>query len=128
MKCLEEALKVYPGENNGSAISSSFEPSGDQLSAIKQLIDGLSVEMKRRRCWVLLVPETFTIANVLKEVKRPALVLSHNKTLAAQLYSEFKAFFLKMRVEYFVSYYDYYQPEAYLPNYKYLHREGSFNQ
>src|SRR5690606_4845795 len=73
--------------------------------------------------------KTFTIANVLKEVKRPALVLSHNKTLAAQLYSEFKAFFPENAVEYFVSYYDYYQPEAYLPTSNtYIEKDLSINE
>lgn len=108
---------------------SSFEPSGDQPSAIKQLIDGLERgDEAQTLLGVTGSGKTFTIANVLKEVKRPALVLSHNKTLAAQLYSEFKAFFPKNAVEYFVSYYDYYQPEAYLPNTNtYIEKDLSIN-
>ena len=108
---------------------SSFEPSGDQPSAIKQLIDGLERgDEAQTLLGVTGSGKTFPIANVLKEVKRPALVLSHNKTLAAQLYSEFKAFFPKNAVEYFVSYYDYYQPEAYLPNTNtYIEKDLSIN-
>lgn len=95
---------------------SSYTPSGDQPEAIRELTEG--VHRGDRYQTLLGVTgsgKTFTIANVLKETKRPALILSHNKTLAAQLYSEFKAFFPENLVEYFVSYYDYYQPEAYLP-------------
>jgi excinuclease ABC subunit B len=95
---------------------SDFKPTGDQPEAIKQLVDGLNNNQKAQ---VLLgvtgSGKTFTIANVIKEVNRPTLVLSHNKTLAAQLYGEFKQFFPNNAVEYFVSYYDYYQPEAYIP-------------
>lgn len=109
---------------------SSFEPSGDQPSAIKQLIDGLERgDEAQTLLGVTGSGKTFTIANVLKEVKRPALVLSHNKTLAAQLYSEFKAFFPENAVEYFVSYYDYYQPEAYLPTTNtYIEKDFSINE
>lgn len=109
---------------------SSFEPSGDQPSAIKQLIDGLERgDEAQTLLGVTGSGKTFTIANVLKEVKRPALVLSHNKTLAAQLYSEFKAFFPENAVEYFVSYYDYYQPEAYLPTSNtYIEKDLSINE
>ena len=109
---------------------SSFEPSGDQPSAIKQLIDGLERgDEAQTLLGVTGSGKTFTIANVLKEVKRPALVLSHNKTLAAQLYSEFKAFFPENAVEYFVSYYDYYQPEAYLPTTNtYIEKDLSINE
>ncbi len=95
---------------------SDFKPTGDQPEAIKQLVEGLNNKQKAQ---VLLgvtgSGKTFTIANVIKEVNRPTLVLSHNKTLAAQLYGEFKQFFPNNAVEYFVSYYDYYQPEAYIP-------------
>jgi excinuclease ABC subunit B len=109
---------------------SSFEPSGDQPTAIKQLIDGLERgDEAQTLLGVTGSGKTFTIANVLKEVKRPALVLSHNKTLAAQLYSEFKAFFPENAVEYFVSYYDYYQPEAYLPTTNtYIEKDLSINE
>lgn len=95
---------------------SPFEPTGDQPQAIRQLTDGV---LDGARAQVLLgvtgSGKTFTIANVIRNLGRPTLILSHNKTLAAQLYSEFKAFFPDNAVEYYVSYYDYYQPEAYLP-------------
>jgi excinuclease ABC subunit B len=97
-------------------ISSPYKPTGDQPEAIKALVDGLRSEVP---CQTLLgvtgSGKTFTVANVIEQIKRPALILSHNKTLAAQLYSEFKGFFPHNAVEYFVSYYDYYQPEAYIP-------------
>ena len=93
-----------------------YAPSGDQPTAIKQLVEGLKRgDEAQTLLGVTGSGKTFTIANVLKEVNRPALVLSHNKTLAAQLYNEFKQFFPNNAVEYFVSYYDYYQPEAYIP-------------
>ncbi len=95
---------------------SSFEPTGDQPEAIKQLQQGVIDEVKHQTLLgVTGSGKTFTIANVIKEVTKPTLILSHNKTLAAQLYQEFKQFFPNNAVEYFVSYYDYYQPEAYLP-------------
>ena len=94
-------------------LTSEFQPTGDQPEAIKQLTQGLEEGTPGQ---VLLgvtgSGKTFTIANVIEKVQRPTLILSHNKTLAAQLYSEFKAFFPENAVEYFVSYYDYYQPEA----------------
>lgn len=97
-------------------LTSEFSPTGDQPNAIEQLKRGILNDVDYQ---VLLgvtgSGKTFTIANLIQEVKRPTLVLSHNKTLAAQLYGEFKAFFPENAVEYFVSYYDYYQPEAYLP-------------
>jgi len=97
-------------------ISSSFSPTGDQPEAIAALSEGvLSGIPFQTLLGVTGSGKTFTIANVIKEVQKPTLILSHNKTLAAQLYSEFKAFFPHNAVEYFVSYYDYYQPEAYLP-------------
>ena len=95
---------------------SDFQPTGDQPEAIRQLVEGIQNHIN---CQTLLgvtgSGKTFTVANVIKEINRPALILSHNKTLAAQLYGEFKQFFPNNAVEYFVSYYDYYQPEAYLP-------------
>ncbi len=97
-------------------LQSDFEPTGDQPKAIKDLTSG--IENKTPFQTLLGVTgsgKTFTIANVIKEVNKPTLILSHNKTLAAQLYGEFKQFFPENKVEYFVSYYDYYQPEAYLP-------------
>ncbi|MFO7924107.1 MAG: excinuclease ABC subunit UvrB [Bacteroidales bacterium] len=97
-------------------IVSGFIPTGDQPEAIKQLEEGLRYGSEfQTLLGVTGSGKTFTIANVIEKVRRPALVLSHNKTLAAQLYSEFKDFFPDNAVEYFVSYYDYYQPEAYLP-------------
>ena len=97
-------------------LHSDYKPTGDQPEAIRQLVNGLN---EHEPCQTLLgvtgSGKTFTIANVIAQVNRPTLVLSHNKTLAAQLYSEFKGFFPNNAVEYFVSYYDYYQPEAYIP-------------
>ncbi len=95
---------------------SDFQPTGDQPEAISQLVAGLNNGVPYQTLLgVTGSGKTFTIANVIEKVQRPALVLSHNKTLAAQLYGEFRQFFPENRVEYFVSYYDYYQPEAYLP-------------
>lgn len=98
-------------------LSSKFKPTGDQPEAISQLTDGLN---RGDRAQVLLgvtgSGKTFTVANVIQKVNRPTLILSHNKTLAAQLYEEMKTFFPENAVEYYVSYYDYYQPEAYLPS------------
>ncbi len=95
---------------------SEFQPTGDQPQAIKQLISGVLKEIPfQTLLGVTGSGKTFTVANVIKEINRPTLILSHNKTLAAQLYGEFKQFFPNNAVEYFVSYYDYYQPEAYLP-------------
>jgi len=98
-------------------LTSDFKPTGDQPEAIKQLVEGLSRGDKAQTLLgVTGSGKTFTVANVVAEINRPTLVLSHNKTLAAQLYGEFKQFFPDNAVEYFVSYYDYYQPEAYLPS------------
>ncbi len=97
-------------------IVSDLRPTGDQPKAIEQLVDGLQSGLKRQTLLgVTGSGKTFTMANVVEVVNRPTLVLAHNKTLAAQLYSEFKEFFPQNAVEYFVSYYDYYQPEAYVP-------------
>ncbi len=95
---------------------SPYSPMGDQPEAIRQLSQGiLEGERHQTLLGVTGSGKTFTVANVVAAVNKPTLVLSHNKTLAAQLYTEFKAFFPNNAVEYFVSYYDYYQPEAYLP-------------
>lgn len=95
---------------------SGYKPTGDQPEAIRQIADGFRVgEQFQTLLGVTGSGKTFTVANVVQELNRPVLVLSHNKTLAAQLYSEFKQFFPENAVEYFVSYYDYYQPEAYMP-------------
>ncbi len=111
-------------------LTSEYKPTGDQPEAIRQLVEGLS---RGDRAQVLLgvtgSGKTFTVANVLEEVNRPTLVLSHNKTLAAQLYGEFKQFFPDNAVEYFVSYYDYYQPEAYIPvTNTYIEKDLSINE
>ena len=97
-------------------LESSYRPRGDQGQAIAKLLK--SVAAGNRHQTLLGVTgsgKTFTMANVIRELDRPALIISHNKTLAAQLYSEFKQFFPRNAVEYFVSYFDYYQPEAYIP-------------
>ena len=109
---------------------SPYRPTGDQPEAIKQLVEGLNSNTNfQTLLGVTGSGKTFTIANVVEQVQRPTLVLSHNKTLAAQLYSEFKAFFPENAVEYFVSYYDYYQPEAYLPVKDiYIEKDLSINQ
>ena len=97
-------------------IESDFSPTGDQPEAIKQLSNGInSNEKYQTLLGVTGSGKTFTVANVIQEVQRPTLVLAHYKTLVEQLYSEFKKFFQNNAVEYFVSYYDYYQPEAYIP-------------
>src|SRR5210317_1581551 len=97
-------------------LSSEFQPTGDQPEAIRQLSEGIESKDKyQTSLGVTGSGKTFTVANVIEKVQRPTLVLAHNKTLAAQLYSEFKQFFPENAVEYFVSYYDYYQPEAYIP-------------
>ena len=108
---------------------SKFKPNGDQPEAIKELVDGINANKKYQ---VLLgatgTGKTYTIANVIKETNRPTLVLAHNKTLAGQLYSELKELFPDNRVEYFVSYYDYYQPEAYVPSTDtYIEKDSSIN-
>lgn len=108
---------------------SKYNPSGDQPRAIKELVKGINDKKKHQ---VLLgatgTGKTFTIANVIKEVNKPTLVLAHNKTLAGQLYSELKELFPNNRVEYFVSYYDYYQPEAYVPSTDtYIEKDSSIN-
>jgi excinuclease ABC subunit B len=111
-------------------LESPFKPAGDQPQAIASLVDGIQ---KGRRDQVLMgvtgSGKTFTMANVIQTIGRPTLVLSHNKTLAAQLYSEFKEFFPHNAVHYFVSYYDYYQPEAYIPQRDiYIEKDASINQ
>ena len=111
-------------------LQADFSPTGDQPGAIKQLVQGLNDgERSQTLLGVTGSGKTFTIANVIQEVNRPALVLSHNKTLAAQLFSEFKQFFPENAVEYFVSYYDYYQPEAYIPSSgTYIEKDLSINE
>jgi excinuclease ABC subunit B len=99
-------------------IVSDFKPTGDQPKAIEQLIEGIvRGDQNQTLLGATGTGKTFTVAHVVQELQRPALVLAHNKTLAAQLYAEFKEFFPRNAVEYFVSYYDYYQPEAYVPRF-----------
>src|SRR5579871_3189885 len=107
----------------------SYKPRGDQPRAIEELMQGLAAGDKEQ---VLLgvtgSGKTFTMAKVIEQANRPALVLAHNKTLAAQLYHEFKSFFPENAVEYFVSYYDFYQPEAYVPSADiYIDKEATIN-
>ncbi|TXG39191.1 excinuclease ABC subunit UvrB [Seonamhaeicola maritimus] len=111
-------------------IESEFSPTGDQPQAIKELVEGLNTNEKYQTLLgVTGSGKTFTVANVIEEIQRPTLVLAHNKTLAAQLYSEFKQFFPNNAVEYFVSYYDYYQPEAYIPvSGVYIEKDLSINE
>ncbi len=111
-------------------LSSTYQPRGDQPSAIAELSEGLA---RGDRFQTLLgatgTGKTFSIANVIAEYGRPTLVTSHNKTLAAQLYGEFKALFPSNAVEYFISYYDYYQPEAYLPaTDTYIEKDATINE
>ena len=108
---------------------SQYKPTGDQPQAIDQLVEGVNSGVQAQTLLgVTGSGKTFTMANVIKEVKKPTLILSHNKTLAAQLYSEFKQFFPDNAVEYFVSYYDYYQPEAYIPSVdKYIEKDLMIN-
>ena len=111
-------------------LKAPFEPGGDQPQAIKTLVDGIKRGQKHQ---VLLgvtgSGKTFTMANVIEKIQKPTLVISHNKTLAAQLYSEFKEFFPQNAVHYFVSYYDYYQPEAYIPQRDiYIEKDASINE
>ena len=111
-------------------LDSRFKPSGDQPQAIAELVRGLNIGKKHQVLMgVTGSGKTFTMANVIQAVQKPTLVLSHNKTLAAQLYSEFKEFFPRNAVHYFVSYYDYYQPEAYIPQRDiYIEKDASINE
>ena len=96
-------------------LKSNFNPTGDQPDAIKKIVDNINNGVKEQVLMgVTGSGKTFTMANVIKSVNKPTLVLAHNKTLAGQVYSEFKEFFPNDRVEYFISYYDYFQPEAYV--------------
>src|SRR5512136_921276 len=111
-------------------LQAPFQPTGDQPEAIRQLVDGVQVGLKHQ---VLLgataTGKTFTIASVIQQIQKPALVMAHNKTLAAQLYAEFREFFPENAVSYFVSYYDYYQPEAYVPRHDlYIEKETEINE
>ncbi len=97
-------------------ISSKYKPAGDQPKAIKELVDGVNKGYDTQTLLGITGSgKTFTIANVIEQIQKPTLIIAHNKTLAAQLYNEFKELFPDNAVEYFISYYDYYQPEAYIP-------------
>ena len=111
-------------------ISSEYVPTGDQPKAIAQLTEGINNgEGAQTLLGVTGSGKTFTVANVIEQVQKPTLVLCHNKTLAAQLYGEFKSFFPDNSVEYFISYYDYYQPEAFLPTTNlYIEKDLSINE
>lgn len=111
-------------------VNSSFNPSGDQPTAIKGLVEGLNDGlMHQTLLGVTGSGKTFTVANVIEQVQRPTIIMAHNKTLAAQLYGEFKEFFPNNSVEYFVSYYDYYQPEAYVPSSDtFIEKDASVNE
>jgi excinuclease ABC subunit B len=108
---------------------SEFAPSGDQPEAIKDLVKGLNAGMQHQTLLGATgTGKTFTIANIIQQTQRPTLIMAHNKTLAAQLYREFRDFFPKNAVEYFVSYYDYYQPEAYIPRTDtYIEKDSQIN-
>ncbi|NWF64653.1 MAG: DEAD/DEAH box helicase family protein, partial [Chloroflexi bacterium] len=110
-------------------LKAPFQPMGDQPEAIRALVDGVKRGLKHQ---VLLgatgTGKTFTIASVIQQLQKPALIMAHNKTLAAQLYAEFKEFFPENAVSYFVSYYDYYQPEAYVPRHDlFIEKETQIN-
>ena len=110
-------------------LQAPFEPAGDQPQAIEELTQGIR-EKRKHQCLMGVTGsgKTFTMANVIQRIQRPTLVISHNKTLAAQLYAEFKEFFPNNAVHYFVSYYDYYQPEAYIPQRDiYIEKDASIN-
>ena len=111
-------------------LNSQYQPTGDQPQAIAQLAEGVRDGLAAQTLLgVTGSGKTFTMANVIQEVKRPTLILSHNKTLAAQLYSEFKQFFPDNSVQYFVSYYDYYQPEAYIAQTDtYIEKDSAINE
>ncbi|WP_427901791.1 excinuclease ABC subunit UvrB [Metalysinibacillus jejuensis] len=110
-------------------LQSSYTPSGDQPQAITALVEGINLQKKHQTLLGATgTGKTFTVSNVIQQVKKPTLVMAHNKTLAGQLYSEFKAFFPNNAVEYFVSYYDYYQPEAYVPQTDtFIEKDASIN-
>ncbi len=116
-------------DRNRFQLSTTYAPAGDQPTAIQSLVEGLNNGLLHQTLLgVTGSGKTFTMANIIQETQRPAIILAHNKTLAAQLYGEFKAFFPKNAVEYFVSYYDYYQPEAYVPSKDvYIEKDASIN-
>jgi len=127
---LHQSSVKYEGDIMLYELVSDYEPAGDQPQAIEKLVEGLK---KGYRFQTLIgvtgSGKTFTMANVIKEIERPVLVISPNKTLAAQLYTEFKSFFPRNKVEFFISYYDYYQPEAYVPTKDlYIEKSADINE
>ena len=114
---------------NQFSLNTDYQPAGDQPQAIASLLDGLNQGLVNQTLLgVTGSGKTFTMANIIQATQRPAIILAHNKTLAAQLYGEFKEFFPQNAVEYFVSYYDYYQPEAYVPSKDiYIEKDASIN-
>jgi len=121
-------ISTFP--NSSYKLHQPFKPAGDQPEAIKRLIEGIVTDglTFQTLLGVTGSGKTFTMANVIHRVNKPTLILSHNKTLAAQLYGEFKHFFPENAVEYFISYYDYYQPEAYMPTTNlYIEKDLSIN-
>ncbi len=123
-------IDVMPGERSEFKLVAPYKPTGDQPQAITELVESLG--SGRKYCTLLGVTgsgKTFTMANVIARLNRPTIIMSHNKTLAAQLYGEFKQFFPENAVEYFISYYDYYQPEAYVPEHDlYIEKDASINE
>src|SRR5689334_20857736 len=117
-------------EHKPFVLKSDYQPSGDQPQAIAKLVEGITDGFRSQTLLgVTGSGKTFVASNVIAQVQRPTLVLAHNKTLAAQLYGEFKEFFPENSVEYFVSYYDYYQPEAYVPSSDtYIEKDASINE
>ena len=115
---------------NKFKISSKYSPAGDQPKAIKELVEGVNNgDDTQTLLGITGSGKTFTIANVIEQVQKPTLIIAHNKTLAAQLYNEFKELFPNNAVEYFISYYDYYQPEAYIPRTDtYIEKSASINE
>src|SRR5574341_2378288 len=111
-------------------VVSPFQPTGDQPAAIEGLVEGINKGLRHQTLLGATgTGKTYSVARVVERVQRPTLVLAHNKTLAAQLYAEFKEFFPRNAVEYFVSYYDYYQPEAYVPRHDlYIEKETEVNE
>src|SRR5690606_16843948 len=121
-------IEVFMSESALQLVT-RFQPAGDQPEAIRQMVEGLEAGLSHQTLLgVTGSGKTFSIANVIAQLQRPTMVLAPNKTLAAQLYGEFKAFFPNNAVEYFVSYYDYYQPEAYVPSSDtYIEKDASIN-
>src|SRR5689334_6043815 len=126
----EQRVPVGPSSGKAFQLTSEFQPAGDQPQAIADIVAGIRAgERDQVLLGVTGSGKTFTMAHAIQQVQRPALILAPNKTLAAQLYGEMKSFFPENAVEYFVSYYDYYQPEAYVPRTDtYIEKESSLNE